>query len=74
MKPGVTNIVGTFRYWRFDDYKNFTSLKLLAAAMGIPLSKDNIDGSMDGVLFLTVNSDDKKLNMQCTATHCQKTM
>src|SRR6478672_1013686 len=26
MKPWETNIVDTFQYWRFGDYKNFTSL------------------------------------------------
>ena len=53
MKPWETNIVDTFQYWRFGDYKNFTSLKLLAAAMGVPSSKNDIDGSMVGELYHT---------------------
>jgi len=48
MKPWETNIVDTFQYWRFGDYKNYTSLKLLAVALGIPSPKDDIDGSMVG--------------------------
>jgi 3'-5' exonuclease len=32
-KPWETNIVDTFQYWRFGDYKNYTSLNLLAAVM-----------------------------------------
>jgi hypothetical protein len=39
MKPWETNMVDTFQYWRFGDYKNFTSLKLLAAAMDVPPPK-----------------------------------
>jgi hypothetical protein len=35
MKPWETNMVDTFQYWRFGDYKNYTSLKLLAAAMNV---------------------------------------
>jgi hypothetical protein len=32
--------------WRFGDFKNYTSLKLLTAILGIPTPKDDIDGSM----------------------------
>ena len=39
MKPWETNMVDTFQYWRFGDYKQFTSLKLLAAALKVPSSK-----------------------------------
>ena len=46
MKPWETNMVDTFQYWRFGDYKHYTSLKLLAAALNVPSPKDDIDGSM----------------------------
>lgn len=46
MKPWETNIVDTFQYWRFGDYKNFTSLDLLAATLGLPTPKSEMDGSM----------------------------
>ena len=72
MKPWETNIVDTFQYWRFGDYKNFTSLKLLAAAMGVPSSKDDIDGSMVGELFHTENREERKINIKRIATYCQK--
>ena len=72
MKPWETNIVDTFQYWRFGDYKNFTSLKLLAAAMGVPSSKDDIDGSMVGELFHAEDIEERKINMKRIATYCQK--
>jgi hypothetical protein len=31
--------------WRFGDYKYYTRLELLAAAFGIPSSKESINGS-----------------------------
>ena len=36
----------TLQWWKFGDYKNYTSLHLLASILGIPTSKDDIDGSM----------------------------
>ncbi len=32
--------------WKFGDYKNYTSLNLLTAVLGIQSPKDDIDGSM----------------------------
>jgi len=72
MKPWETNIVDTFQYWRFGDYKNFTSLKLLAAAMGVPSSKDDIDGSMVGELYHSGDVEERAINMKRIAAYCQK--
>lgn len=66
MKPWETNMVDTFQYWRFGDYKHFTSLKLLAAAMGVPSPKDDIDGSMVGDVYWNEN------NLERIVTYCQK--
>jgi 3'-5' exonuclease len=66
MKPWETNMVDTFQYWRFGDYKNFTSLKLLAAAMNVPSPKDDIDGSMVGEVYWKEN------NLDRIAVYCQK--
>ncbi|GAB2835353.1 3'-5' exonuclease family protein [Ferruginibacter profundus] len=66
MKPWDTNTVDTFQYWRFGDYKNYTSLKLLAAALGVPSPKDDIDGSMVAEVYW------KEKNLQRIATYCQK--
>ncbi|MEO7046003.1 MAG: ribonuclease H-like domain-containing protein [Ferruginibacter sp.] len=72
MKPWETNIVDTFQYWRFGDYKNFTSLKLLAAAMGIPSPKDDIDGSMVGELYWKGSHVERSNSLKRIATYCQK--
>ena len=48
MKPWETHIVDSFQYWRFGDYKHFTSLDLLAAVLQVPSSKGDMDGSMVG--------------------------
>jgi len=66
MKPWDANMVDTFQYWRFGDYKNYTSLKLLAAALGVPSPKDDIDGSMVADVYW------KEKNLQRIATYCQK--
>ena len=66
MKPWDTNIVDTFQYWRFGDYKNYTSLKLLAAALGVSSPKDDIDGSMVAEVYW------KEKNVERIATYCQK--
>jgi predicted PolB exonuclease-like 3'-5' exonuclease len=65
-KPWDTNIVDTFQYWRFGDYKNYTSLKLLAAALGVPSPKDDIDGSMVAQVYW------EEKNTERIATYCQK--
>ncbi len=66
MKPWETNMVDTFQYWRFGDYKNYTSLKLLAAALNVPSPKDDIDGSMVGDVYW------KEKDLQRIAVYCQK--
>jgi 3'-5' exonuclease len=72
MKPWETNIVDTFQYWRFGDYKHYTSLKLLAAAMGLPSPKDDIDGSMVGELYHNGTPEERIINIKRIATYCQK--
>ena len=72
MKPWETNIVDTFQYWRFGDYKHYTSLKLLAAAMGVPSPKDDIDGSMVGELYWNGTGEERKISMKRIAVYCQK--
>jgi hypothetical protein len=37
--------------WKFGDYKNYTSLALLATILGIKSPKDDIDGSMVGQVY-----------------------
>ena len=72
MKPWETNIIDTFQYWRFGDFKNYTSLKLLAATMGLPSPKDDIDGSMVGELYWTGDEAERAVNLKRIAAYCQK--
>jgi hypothetical protein len=44
-KPWEVNHVDTMELWKFGDFKNFTSLELLAALFGIPTPKEDISGS-----------------------------
>ena len=66
MKPWETNIVDTLQLWKFGDYKNYTSLNLLAACMNVPSPKDDIDGSMVGAVYW------KEKDLNRIATYCQK--
>jgi 3'-5' exonuclease len=45
-KPWEIKLLDTMDLWKFGDYKNFTSLDLLATILGIPSPKDETDGSM----------------------------
>ncbi|HBX51488.1 MAG: 3'-5' exonuclease [Bacteroidetes bacterium GWF2_33_38] len=45
-KPWENRHLDTLELWKFGDYKNYTSLELLATIFNIPTPKDDIDGSM----------------------------
>ncbi|MBV9987886.1 MAG: ribonuclease H-like domain-containing protein [Chitinophagaceae bacterium] len=45
-KPWELKMFDTMNWWKFGDYKNYTSLNLLAKALGVPGSKDDMNGSM----------------------------
>ena len=44
-KPWEVAHLDTMELWKFGDYKNYTSIKVLAKIFGIPTPKDDIDGS-----------------------------
>lgn len=50
-KPWEINHLDTLELWKFGDYKNFTSLELLAHVFNIPTPKDDIDGSLVASVF-----------------------
>jgi uncharacterized protein YprB with RNaseH-like and TPR domain len=50
-KPWEIPHIDTLQLWKFGDYKNYTSLELLAQLFGIPTPKDDIDGSMVGRVY-----------------------
>lgn len=65
-KPWETTFLDTLEIWKFGDYKNYTSLKLLCAVFHIPTPKDDIDGSeVAGVYY-------KEHDVGRIATYCQK--
>ncbi len=65
-KPWEINFIDTLELWKFGDYKNYTSLKLLTAVFGIPTPKDDIDGSQVAHVYY-VERDIKRI-----AVYCQK--
>jgi 3'-5' exonuclease len=65
-KPWETNMLDTMQLWKFGDYKNYTSLKLLAASLGIETPKDDIDGSRVKHVYY----EDKDLER--ITVYCQK--
>lgn len=44
-KPWEIHHIDTMELWKFGDYKNYTSLDLLATVFGLPTPKNDIDGS-----------------------------
>jgi len=44
-KPWEIPHLDTMELWRFGDFKNYTSLRLLAYILGIPSPKEDLDGS-----------------------------
>ena len=58
-KPWETNYLDTMELWRFGDYKNFTSLELLANIFNIPSPKEDMNGSMVSSVFWDDNNIDR---------------
>lgn len=63
-KPWEINHLDTMELWKFGDYKNYTSLNLLAAIFNIPTPKDDIDGSMVGSVYWLEN-DLERIRIYC---------
>lgn len=51
-KPWDVNLFDTAEMWKFTDMKSSCSLDLLCEMLGVPSSKDGIDGSMVHEIFL----------------------
>jgi DNA polymerase elongation subunit (family B) len=65
-KPWEINHIDTMELWKFGDYKNYTSLNLLAHVFGIPTPKDDIDGSMVREIYYRDNDLPRIVN------YCEK--
>lgn len=65
-KPWEMNHIDTLEFWKFGDYKHYTSLELLTEIFGIPSPKDDIKGS-DVARVYWEEKDLKRI-----AKYCQK--
>lgn len=66
-KPWDTkHLLDTMELWKFGDNKSYTSIKLLAALLGFPSPKDDIDGSMVGQVYW------EEQDIQRIAYYCEK--
>ena len=65
-KPWEVQHIDTMDLWKFGDFKNFSSLNLLAHVFGLPSPKDEMDGSMVGKTFYEEN------NLAKIETYCKK--
>ncbi|MBW6479695.1 MAG: 3'-5' exonuclease [Bacteroidales bacterium] len=63
-KPWEVTHLDTMELWKFGDYKNYTSLALLAAIFGIPTPKDDIMGSDVARVYWKEN-DLKRIAVYC---------
>jgi uncharacterized protein YprB with RNaseH-like and TPR domain len=66
LKPWENPHLDTMTYWKFGEFKNFTSLDLLAAIFKIPTPKDDIDGSQVYGVYYEENDLDRIVE------YCQK--
>ena len=65
-KPWEVPHLDTLEMWKFGDYKQYTSLKLLTAILGVPSPKDDIDGSEVAKVYY------KEKNIQRIVSYCEK--
>ncbi len=65
-KPWEVPHIDTLELWKFGDYKNYTSLKLLTNVLGVPSPKDDIDGSEVYGVYYKDNDIDRII------TYCEK--
>ena len=66
LKPWENPHLDTMTYWKFGEFKNFTSLDLLAAIFDVPTPKDDIDGSQVYGVYYEENDLDRIVE------YCQK--
>lgn len=66
-KPWETkHFLDTMELWRFGEFRNYTSLNLLAFVLDVPTPKDDIDGSDVGRVFWEEN------DLERIAVYCEK--
>jgi hypothetical protein len=65
-KPWENPMLDTLQFWKFGEYKNFTSIDLLSNVLGIESPKDDIDGSHVAEVYWQQN------DLQRIVTYCNK--
>lgn len=66
-KPWEVQVIeDTLELWRFGDYKNYTSLALLAEVLGIPSPKNDMDGSLVSDVYW------KQKNLERIGKYCMQ--
>lgn len=65
-KPWEIPHLDTMELWKFGDFKNYTSLELLAHVFEIPTPKDDIDGSDVGRVYW------EEKDLERIVNYCQK--
>jgi len=65
-KPWEVPHLDTLELWKFGDYKNYTSLKLMANVLNIPSPKDDIDGSEVYAVYY------EEKNIDRIVTYCER--
>ncbi len=65
-KPWELNFLDTLELWKFGEYRNYTSLALLAEALGISNPKDDLDGSQVAEVYYG------ERNLDRIARYCEK--
>jgi hypothetical protein len=65
-KPWENPMIDTLQWWKFGEYKNFVSIDLLAAVLGIDSPKDDIDGSEVAAVYWKEN------NLPRIASYCSR--
>ncbi|MCC7030418.1 MAG: ribonuclease H-like domain-containing protein [Chitinophagaceae bacterium] len=65
-KPWENPMLDTLQFWKFGEYKNFTSIDLLSNVLGIESPKDDIDGGDVAEVYWQQN------DLQRIVTYCNK--
>jgi hypothetical protein len=65
-KPWENPMLDTLQFWKFGEYKNFTSVDLLSSVLNIPTPKDDIDGSEVANVYWQEN------NLERIVKYCSK--
>ena len=60
----VSQFIDTLEQWKFGDYKNYTSLDLIANSLGIPSPKIDLDGSQVNSVYYQ-DGDLRKIVRYC---------